>query len=484
MAAAVRDDAANRLMRWLPQAPEHDALLARYGEAYKWLALAVVGTGIIASVLATTSFNVAVPALGLHFGLGQHQVQWAITGFLAALTLAMLPTPWLLERVGFRRLFLGANLMLALTSVAGALGSDFGFVVAMRVLQGIAAGLLQPLTIMVVMRHFPAASQGRAHGLLGFGIVLAPAAAPSLAGVLLERFGWQAIFLMTVPFCIVAGVCGLYLLARSETNQRHPFDWLGVGILCAASLAAIDFITSLRQAGLMAPRTLAMLMLVALCVFAFVRHARRAPAPIVSLSLFAERSFAMGAVVGLIYGCGLYASTYLIPVFLQQALGYDAALSGLALLPGGLLLAVVIPIAGWLTDRYSPRPVMVWGLAVFGVSFLPFAVLGASISYTGVVAVCMVGRLGLGLTIPALTVASLKGVPAHQIGQASMVSNYTRQFGGVLGVAIAAVFVEWRIAIYGAQPPGIHWAYSQAFVLLTLVFGLALVAALRMKRRP
>ncbi|MBS0542995.1 MAG: MFS transporter, partial [Proteobacteria bacterium] len=179
-------------MRWLPAAPDLDALLARYGEAYKWIALAVVGTGIIASVFATTSFNVAVPALGSYFGLGQHQVQWAITGFLAALTLAMLPTPWLIERVGFRRLFLGGNLMLALASVAGALGTDFGFVVAMRVLQGVAAGLLQPLTIMVVMRHFPASSQGRAHGMIGFGIVLAPAAAPSLAGVLLDRFGWQS----------------------------------------------------------------------------------------------------------------------------------------------------------------------------------------------------------------------------------------------------------------------------------------------------
>lgn len=468
-------------MRWLPAAPDLDALLARYGEAYKWIALAVVGTGIIASVFATTSFNVAVPALGSYFGLGQHQVQWAITGFLAALTLAMLPTPWLLERVGFRRLFLGGNLMLALASVAGALGTDFGFVVAMRVLQGIAAGLLQPLTIMVVMRHFPASSQGRAHGMIGFGIVLAPAAAPSLAGVLLDRFGWQSIFLMSLPFCFLAGVFGLYLLPRSEQTTRARFDWLGVGILCLASLGAIDFITSLRQFGMLAPRTMTMLALVILCVVAFVRHGRRAAAPIVSLTLFAERSFAYGAVVGLIYGCGLYASTYLIPVFLQQALGYDAALAGLALLPGGLLLAVAIPVAGWLTDRHSPRAVMVWGLAVFGISFLPFALLGPSISYTAVVAASMLGRLGLGLTIPALTVAAMRGVLPEQVGQASMVSNYTRQFGGVLGVAIAAVFVEWRIGVHGAEPPGIRWAYSQAFVLLALVFGLALAAALRMK---
>ena len=104
-------------MRLLPEVPTRAALNRRHGERFKWLALLVVGLGTIAAVLATTSFNVAVPALSKHFGLGQDQVQWAITGFLAALTVAMLPTPWLLDQVGFRRLFLGANLMLGITSL-------------------------------------------------------------------------------------------------------------------------------------------------------------------------------------------------------------------------------------------------------------------------------------------------------------------------------------------------------------------------------
>lgn len=470
-------------MRWLPEAPSADALLARHGEAFKWLALTVVGLGTIAAVLATSSFNVAVPALGSRFGLGQHQVQWAVTGFLAALTVAMLPTPWLLDRVGFRRLFLGANLMLGIASVAGAMADDFGFVVAMRILQGVAAGLLQPLPMLVVMRLFPPGSQGRAHGMLGFGIVLAPAIAPSIAGVLLDRFGWPSIFLMNLPFCIVAGVLGLRLLPRSASVERRAFDWVGVGILCAASLLAIDFIASLREQGPFAPGTLALTTTVALCGAAFVRHAGRSPAPIVSLRLFHDRSFAMGAVVGLTYGFGLYASTYLIPVFLQNALGYDATYAGLALLPSGLLLAVVIPLAGVLADRYSPRWITVLGLALFGISFVPFALRGGAVGYTEVVAYSLLGRLGLGLTIPALTVASLSRVTPPQYGQASMVSNYTRQLGGVLGVAIVAVFVEWRAALHGNTQAGIASAYAEAFVLLAVAFGLALMAAVRMKPR-
>ena len=470
-------------MRWLPQAQARDQLIARHGEAFKWLALTVVGLGTIAAVLATTSFNVAVPALGSYFGLGQHQVQWAITGFMAALTVAMLPTPWVLDRIGFRRLFLGANLLLGLSSVAGALGDSFGFVVAMRIVQGVAAGLLQPLPMLAVMRLFPAGSQGRAHGLLGFGIVLAPAVAPALAGVLLDRFGWPSIFLMSLPFCVVAGVLGLYLLPRHEPSPGQRFDWLGVAILCAASLLAIDFIASLRGHGLLALRTLALLALSVLCALAFVRHARRASAPIVSLDLFAERSFAMAALVTVVYGFGLYASTYLIPVFLQSALGYDATYAGLALLPSGILLAVVIPLAGVLTDRYSPRWITVWGLALFGLSFVLFAWRGGAISYAEVIGFSLVGRLGLGLTVPALMVATMAHVAPARLGQASMVSNYTRQLGGVLGVAVVAVFVEWRTTAHVTVADGVFLAYAQAFLLLALSFALAVAVAVRMRPR-
>jgi len=334
-----------------------------------------------------------------------------------------------------------------------------------------------------VMRLFPAGAQGRAHGLMGFGIVLAPAVAPALAGVLLDRFGWPSIFLMSLPFGVVAGLLGLYLLPRHEPAPRQPFDWLGVGILCAASLLAIDFIASLRGHGLVSLRTLLLLALAVLCALAFVRHARRAAAPIVALDLFAERSFAMAALVTVVYGFGLYASTYLIPVFLQSALGYDATHAGLALLPSGILLAIVIPLAGVLTDRYPPRWITVWGLALFGLSFVLFAWRGGAISYAEVIAYSLVGRFGLGLTIPALMVATMSHVTPARQGQASMVSNYTRQLGGVLGVAVVAVFVEWRTTAHGAVTDGVFLAYAQAFLLLALSFGLAVMVAVRMRPR-
>ena len=470
-----------------PPAASFDALSARYGSRYKWLVLLVVGMGTVAGVLSTSSFNVAVPTLTRHFGLGQDQVQWAMTGFMAAMTVAMLPSPWLLDRIGFRRVFLGALAVLAITSVVGSLSPNFPFVVAVRIVQGAAAGILQPMGVLVVMRLFPIPSQGKASGVLSFSIVLAPAVAPALGGALLDLFGWQAIFLINLPFCALAGLSALYLLPLPREIVRKRFDWIGVGLLTLATLALIESVVSLQQNGLLAPWTLGQLALALAAAVLFVGHAEHAKSPIISLGLFRHRSFAMGSLVSFAYGFGLYASTYLIPVFLQNALEFSATAAGLALVPSGIALALTIPLAGKMADRHSPQWITAAGLALFGLSFLLLAILGGQIAYAQLIGVTVLGRLGLGLILPALSLATLRHLEAHHLAQSSVVISYVRQLGGVLGIAIAAVFVEWREAVYGHIAPGVFSAYSQAFMLLAAVFALALVAACMMKtaaRRP
>jgi DHA2 family multidrug resistance protein len=468
-------------MRFLPAAVSFEQQTSRHGERFKWLVLLVVGMGIVAGVLSTTSFNVAVPALTRYFGLGQDQVQWAMTGFMAAMTVAMLPTSWLLDRFGFRRVFVAALTALALASIAGSLSPNFPCVVGARILQGLAAGVLQPMGVLVVMRLFPLQSQGKASGVLSFCIVLAPAVAPALGGALLDSFGWQAIFLINLPFCLLGGISALYLLPLPRALQHNRFDWSGVSWLALGTLALVESVVSLQENGLLDRWTLCQLALSLLaCVF-FIRHARRTEKPIFSLALFRHRTFAMGSLVSFAYGFGLYASTYLIPVFMQNALGFSASSAGMALFPSGIALALTIPLAGRMADRYSPQWITSGGLALFGLSFLLFALLGGQITYAELIAVSIIGRLGLGLILPALSLATLRHLELHQLAQSSVVISYMRQLGGVLGIAIAAVFVEWRETVHGHAAPGIHTAYAQGFLLLALVFALAMLASLMMK---
>lgn len=469
----------------LPAAPTLESLAQRHGDRHRWLILAVVALGTIAGVLSTTSFSVAVPALTRHFGVGQEQVQWTMTGFMAAMTVGMLPTPWLLDRIGFRRVFLGALSVLGLASIGGALADSFGLVIAARVVQGLAAGALQPLGTVAVMRLFPSGGQGRASGSLGFGIVLAPAIAPTLGGLLLDHFGWPAIFLLSVPVCLLAGGLALFLLPAPRERERHAFDWTGVLLLTVATLLTVEGIASLRHSGPTAPRTWAAWALALAAVYGYVRHARRARHPIIGLGLFRHRTFSLGTVVSFAYGFGLFASAYLIPVFLQNAQHLSATAAGLALLPSGFVLALTIPVAGRLADRYSPQGVTIAGLAMFALSFVVFGLLAAHITYPEIVTATILGRIGLGLILPALSLATLRHLEPHHLGQSSVVLSYARQLGGVLGIAVAAVFVEWREKVHAAASAGLSEAYAEAFLLLVAVFLLALLAAAGMGgKRP
>jgi MFS family permease len=181
------------------------ALRARYGERYRWLLLLSVMVGTMASIMSSTIVNVAIPGMSQHFALGQERAQWVTSGFMVAMTVSMLTTPWLLARYGYR-----AHLCRLHVAAAGrrrggrAWPDDFGLVLAARVAEGLAAGVVQPIPAIIILRAFEPNEQGRASGIFGMGVVLAPALGPSIGGLLVDWFGWRSIFFMVVPFCLAS----------------------------------------------------------------------------------------------------------------------------------------------------------------------------------------------------------------------------------------------------------------------------------------
>src|SRR5690606_23916658 len=213
-------------------------LRERYGARYRWLVLATVMLGLIASIISSTIVNVAVPDMSRHFTLGQERAQWIATSFMIATTLAMPLTPALLERFGLRRLFMTGVIMLAIGGMVGGLSNRFELMIAARVLEGFSAGLLQPIPTIVILRAFASDEQGRTMGLFGMGVVLAPALGPTVGGMLVEAFGWRSIFFFVVPPCAIAFWFARRFLptTSSLTAATGRFDWVGTGVLSTAIL--------------------------------------------------------------------------------------------------------------------------------------------------------------------------------------------------------------------------------------------------------
>ena len=318
-----------------PHPHSRASLAQRFGPNYRWRVLLTVMIGTMAAIMASTIVNVAVPDMSRVFGLGQERAQWLSAGFMAAMTLSMLTTPWLLQRYGYRHTYVGAVGLLLAGGVLGGSSPWFELVLAMRVTEGLAAGVLQPIPAIVVMHAFERGEQGRAMGICGFGVVLAPAIGPSVGGVLIEWFGWRSIFFVVVPFCVVAlSMARRYLPVSAPggaaiDRDGARLDIVGLVLVAIAVLALLNGMVQLHGAA--GATGWALLGCSATALIGFVFHQKRGARPLMELRLFGHRNFALGGIVAFIYGMALFGSTYLVPVFMQIALRLPPSQAGAAL---------------------------------------------------------------------------------------------------------------------------------------------------------
>jgi MFS transporter, DHA2 family, multidrug resistance protein len=437
--------------------------------------------GTISTILSATIVNVAFPALIDEFHVGHDTLQWVAAGYLAAMTATMLATAWLVETFGERTTFVATLALFLAASLLAAASWSTGSLIAARVLQGAAAGILQPLAMIVLFRVFPIEERGRAMALYGFGIVLAPAIGPAIGGTLLDAFGWRSIFLLTVPFCIGGLVLGARTLQRREAVVSLRFDWPGCALLIAALVTLLNVPVVGHRQGFASVAALALVALGVALSAAFIGWEMRAGAPLLPIRLFRHRPFAGASIVAFAYGIGLFGSTYLVPVFAQEIAHYSAAEAGYLLVPPGIALAFAIAVGGRLTDRMHAAPIIVAGLALFALSSLLLAFSGAATGFTLLALWLVIGRIGLGMLIPALNVGAVQSLAGSELAYASAAVNFVRQLGGAIGVNLLAVVLEWRSAAPGLVDPA--RPFHECFAIVTLAFALAIIPARSIRKQ-
>ena len=474
------------------------ALKARYGERYRWLLLLSVMVGTMASIMSSTVVNVAIPDMSAHFALGQERAQWVTSGFMVATAVAMLTTPWLLARYGYRATYVGAVLLLLVGGVVGGVASDYNLVLAARVIEGLAAGVVQPIPAVIILYAFLPHEQGRASGIFGMGVVLAPAIGPSVGGILVDWWGWRSIFFMVVPLCLAS----LWLAYKfvpitgpggSRANRDSAaLDWRGLLLGALGTLCLLNGLVALHngpggQAG--------SLLAVALLAFGvFIWWQRRQTAqggqPLMDLRIFSYRQFAMGSVVAFIYGTALFGSTYLLPVFMQLGLHLSPSHVGAIMLPAGLVLGLTIPLVGRMADRQPTHWLVMTGLALLALSFGLMVLMRLDSALWILVAFTILGRIGLGFILPSLNLGAMRPPDKSLISHGSSAIRSVRTLGGAAGVSLCGIVLEWRLSAHGAslqasaQGSDRMAAFGETFLMLSGLCVLALVAAWQLRTPP
>lgn len=446
-------------------------LSERYGPSYRWLVTISGMVGVVSMVLAMTTVNVAVPDVMGAFGIGQDKAQWMSSAYMATMTAGMLINAWVAGVLGERRTFVGALCFFSIGALLGGTAPTEDTLILARMLQGFSAGIAQPLVMSTIFTVFPADRRGSAMGVFGLGVVFAPAIGPTLGGMMIEYFSWHYVFFISLPFCVLAAILGMFFMpTRPLPKEIPPFDWLGFGLLCLALLGLMTGIADGQREGWASGTIVLRLCTGAISGVAFILWELHTPRAMLDVRIFANLEFSAAATIAFIFGAGMMGSTYVMPVFVQTSIGFTPLLAGLMMMPAGIMLAFIFPLAGRMADAIPASTMIIGGLLLFSAGFALMCTADVDTTFWSLVGMVMISRLGLGFINPSLNASSLKALPADKVRQGAGVANFMRQLGGAFGINLMVAFFEVRTRFHADALTGTQdWGNRTTSRLVTLV---------------
>lgn len=422
-----------------------EALFERYGPVYRWLVTLTVMIGAITMGLASSMVNVAVPSVVGAFGVGLDQAQWMATGFLATMSATMLVSSWLIEVLGQRITYIAILTVFGAGSLISATAPNIDFLILGRILQGAANGIGQPLAMFTMFSIFPPERRGTAIGIYGLASVLSPTFGPIVGGLAIDSISWRYLFFLPLPFCVPALLMCLVFMPGKQLAQRFPpFDWFGLGLVVTILFSVLMGLADGPRMGWDTVPVVLRLAGAGVALVIFILWELRAPYPLIDLSLFANPKFSLTMVAGLVFGAGLFASGYFIPIFVQTIQHYSATEAGFLLAPGGLVMMLFFPLAGRITDTIPAHIPIAAGLLIFAYGFFLIQQVDVNTTFWALVAFSAIHRVGLSLAIPSLGVSAMRAVPANKVARAASISTFFRNMGGGIGIALLTAFFQHR----------------------------------------
>jgi EmrB/QacA subfamily drug resistance transporter len=443
--------------------------------------LAIVSIGLFMVVLDNLVVNVALPSIQRDLGASIQALEWTVNAYVLAYAVFLLTGSALGDRYGRKRLFITGIALFTASSAAAALAPTTGLLIAARATQGIGAAIVTPLTLTLLADAFPADRRGIAIGVWSGISGVAVALGPLVGGAMVEVASWHWIFWINVPIGIALAPIAALRLTESRGSTRR-LDLRGLGLASTGVFGIVYGLVRSQSAGWTSPEILISLIGGALLVTAFVLYELRTPEPMLPMSFFANRGFAVTNAVSLAMYFGMFGSIFFLSQFLQNVLHNSPLQAGVKLLVWTGASMVVSPLAGYFSERYSSRLFMVAGLSLQAIALGWLASLAdVHQSYASMIAPFILAGAGMSLVFAPSANAILASVRTEQTGQASGATNAVRELGGVLGIAVLATvftsngsYVSPQAFIDGLVPAmwvGVAVLAAGALIAALLPFG-------------
>ncbi|MFZ1082131.1 MAG: DHA2 family efflux MFS transporter permease subunit [Candidatus Kryptoniota bacterium] len=420
--------------------------------SYKWWVLLNVMIGTFMAVLDSTIVDVSLAKIMATFGIGVDDVKWVATAYLLVMAV-MLPTSgWVADHFGYKRTYTAALGLFTLGSFLCSISWNETALIFFRVIQGAGAGFIMPVGMAIVTREFPPEKRGVALGFWAIAAAASVSFGPSLGGYLIDNFAWHSIFDINVPVGLVGIFATLVIQREYKTLSSRSFDIVGFisvsMFLTFLLLALSDGNAEWNTGGWTSPFILTCfaISIVGLVIFLSVelnvRH------PLIDLSLLKNFNFGMANLVLFIFGMGMFGSTFLLPLYLQNGLGYTAFQAGSLFMPIGLIMAVTAPIAGRLSDKTDPKMLALFGIVILSLSLFVNRFLSLFSETSSIMISLYLRGVGMGFIFTPLSALSLSEIPREKMAQASGLFNVLRQIGGSFGVALMGTLLTMRTTFH------------------------------------
>lgn len=418
----------------------------------RWWVLVTIGIGTFMSALDGSVVNTLLPVLGRALGTSIAGIEWVTTIYLLVISGLLLSVGRAGDLFGHKRLYLAGFVLFILGSALCGLAGSARALIALRALQALGAAMLMATAPAILTRSFPASQRGRALGAQGTFTYLGLTAGPSLGGWLASAFGWRSVFYINVPVGLVAVALALRSIADDRVRHRDErFDFVGAAVFSAGLVSLMVALNQGHAWGWASPAIVALLAAASVLLVVFLRVEARRASPMLDLSLFRSRPFSAATASALLnYAC-VYAVLFVLPFLLIQGRGLGTRQAGLVLTAQPIVMAVVAPLSGALSDRVGSRGPATIGMLLLAAGLVCLALLVSNGSLVSIAAALALVGLGVGIFVSPNNSALMGAAPRNRQGIAAGVLATARNVGMVLGVGFAgAVFTT--VLAHAATP--------------------------------
>lgn len=408
--------------------------------------IAILFFGAFIAFLNNTLLNVALPAIMDDFDVAPAIVQWLTNGYMLVSGILIPASAFFIQRFTNRQIFFWSMSAFTIGTALAAFSPTFGFLIAGRMIQASGAGLLMPLLMNVMLTAFPIERRGTAMGFFGLIMFFAPAIGPTLSGYIVQHFSWRTLFELILPFSVLILILAIFKLKNITPNVNIKIDVFSL-ILSSIAFSSLLFgFSTAGEKGWSAPIVYSTIAIGTIVLIVFIIRQLRLKEPMLEFRIFKYPMFALSASIMVLVSASMFSGMIIIPIYVQVVREFTPIQSGLLMMPGAIVMALMSPITGRLFDRYGGRALAIIGLSITVITTFLLSKLTLTSGFFHIMSIFTLRMLGMSLVMMPVMTNGLNQLPMKMNPHGTAMNNTIQQISGAIGSAVIITIMNARMA--------------------------------------